>query len=808
MTSRSRGWKSWAGSAVLLSVALGGGWWWHPRSTDAALGAGRLAARGGPHAGPTWQADDASETSIRGLVSDLERRPIANAEICASVASYASRHFRAAVCTHSDAEGTYQLSGLEALPYTLTAQAAGFVASAAGADAALVLRAGEARSGVDLQLRAGEINLHGTVADATGGPVPNANVRAERTRLPRLVVDTVTDDLGNFAFAVPDGPLLLQAAASGYSSMSKEVVAPSADARLVLVPGASLRGRVVSKQSGLPVAGVELRAEPFGAQPESLAERPRSDARGSFAIEGLEPGSYVVTAIGTGLRGESEAPYELALGQVIDDVEISVREMAQVSGQVLRSDGQSCQRGWVQLGAPDPLSPLPDTKDQIDALLAIPPVAAEIGAEGKVHFAAVVPGKYYVNVRCQEQMLQDGPRVLEVAGDDLLGLVWRVGDGASLRVLTLDELGQPVGGVDFLVQRPSPGAYADHSLPARSDAQGRCDFTGILPPGTYGLVAANYYSARPVKVVVRANEQNLAKLKLVGSAAIEVTLRAGAEPVEGMKVTAVQLEARGEVSAAGEVGPAVATELGAGRYRVAPLPAGRYEVRVQDGINPGVASEALELASGAKVQLALALDRAGKISGRVLDDRGNAVADAWVSAVAEGLSAGEGTGEQRAAFATLLPARVLTDAQGEFSFERLAAGSASYAVQVSVPGAGAAQARAVHADNTRLELALRAVGSVEGYVDGVCGKDSPYPVAVQTQSLDTGQMLGPTTLSPEGTFAINGVAPGAVRVSAFCEHPDGLVVGVTTAQLAPSQKLSGVRVSLLLRGQGSATASK
>jgi hypothetical protein len=157
---------------------------------------------------------------------------------------------------------------------------------------------------------------------------------------------------------------------------------------------------------------------------------------------------------------------------------------------------------------------------------------------------------------------------------------------------------------------------------------------------------------------------------------------------------------------------------------------------------------------------------------------------------------------QRAAFATALPARVLTDAQGEFEFERLAGRNASYTLQVSVPGAGAAQAHAVRAGNTSLELVLRAVGSVAGHVEGACGKGSPHQVAIQTQSLDTGQMLGPTTVAADGTFAVRGVAPGSVRVTAYCEHPDGLVLGVATAQLAPGQKLENLAVVLPLRGRG------
>lgn len=796
MSGRTRSRRTWLLVIVLLGVSLGAFACWRLRSADSAARVGKGSAK--RPSGLRWQLETGADTSLAGRVADLEQQPIDGAEVCAHVLSPAAGALHAARCARTNAQGLYAIRGVEPCSYTVTASALGFVAASASEEA-LALHAGEARRGVDVQLHAGAINLSGTVVDATGGPVPDARVRVE-ARAPRLVVDARTDDLGNFSFALPAGPVALQAAAPGYSTASETRVVPSSAVRLVIVPGASLRGRVSARESGLPLAGIELRAEPNGAQPARLGDPPRSDVRGAFTIDGLEPGSYFVTAVGPGLRGRSDTPYELALGQVIDGIELTVFAVAQVSGHVLQSDGQPCARGSLQLGAPDPLNPLGEGSDHIVAQMQAPALLAEIGAEGAVQFAAVEPGKYYVTARCLGQMLQEGPRVLEVGAEDVSGLVWRVAAGASLRVLTVDERDQPVGGVEFTLQLPSFRAWAEHSITARSDAAGRYDIEGILAPGTYRLIAtASYYSAQPVNVQVRAPEQNVAKLKLAGSAAIEVTLRAGGETVEGLSVTAIPMDAAG---VAAEVNPALAIELGAGRYRMAPLPAGRFEVRVEDGINPGVASESVELESGSKAQLEIALDRTGKVAGRVVDDRGSAVADAWVTILADALTATRGASMQRAAFATLLPGRVLTDAQGEFSFERLAGGGATYSLEVSVPSTGAAKARAVKAGNTQLELVLQTVGSVAGKVEGVCGKGAPHPVTIQTQSLDTGQMLAPTRTSREGTFVVTSVAPGALRITAYCEHPTGLVMGVTTAQLAPGQKLEGVTVSLQLRGQG------
>ncbi|HKO89578.1 MAG TPA: carboxypeptidase-like regulatory domain-containing protein, partial [Polyangiaceae bacterium] len=210
MASRSR-WRkcSWLVAAGLLA-AVGAVWWLRAGRPDAVSS---VPAQRRPALDPNWSAQGGAGATIAGQVSDDAQQPIAQAQVCANVASSIPHRFRAVRCTRTDANGRYRLEELEPQTYSVAASADGFVASANRyADAPLSVRAGEAHDGIDLSLSRGELNLRGSVIDATGGPVPNANVRAERTLPPRMVVDTWSDDLGQFALALPEGPVELQAA--------------------------------------------------------------------------------------------------------------------------------------------------------------------------------------------------------------------------------------------------------------------------------------------------------------------------------------------------------------------------------------------------------------------------------------------------------------------------------------------------------------------------------------------------------------------------------------------------------------------
>jgi hypothetical protein len=168
---------------------------------------------------------------------------IGKCRVCAVY--YTTSEASVPMCVDSDAEGRYAILGLPAGRYLVTAARARFVAGSAQRGQPIDLLEGTVRTGVDIVLQPGGALLTGIVADAAGGPVPHATVRAEHNLPPAAVVDVEADDLGRFTLWFPPGPLLLSAVAIGYAPARWMGVAPSAEVRLVLTPGATIRGRVV-----------------------------------------------------------------------------------------------------------------------------------------------------------------------------------------------------------------------------------------------------------------------------------------------------------------------------------------------------------------------------------------------------------------------------------------------------------------------------------------------------------------------------------------------------------------------------------
>jgi hypothetical protein len=657
-------------------------------------------------------------TAVAGHVFDPNRRPVATAHVCASVIDYQPRSFATAPCSQTDAHGHYELRGLSKGTYSIGATAPGYLAGTAADGRSIALRIGETRRDVDIVLQSGDYNLIGTVVDATGGPVSHAVVRGERTLEPTAIAEVETDDQGHFAMSFAAGLVVLSAGADGYAPAHRVVLAPNFDARLTLIPGASLRGHVVLAQTGRPVENAEVRAVLVDRPLSPLIRAGQSDGAGSFEINGLEPGSYVLRAIGAGLRGDYTDPIELGLGDHVEGLLVEMQARAQVSGRVVQLDGRPCERGLVTLGGPDVMQPAPPEPQAATVTLASPLayVTANIGPDGVVLFPAVVAAHYYVTVQCVHEVLRDGPRTLDVHADDLTGVTWKVGAGSSLTVFTVDERDRPAPGVDFTIQLPHWDSNPINMLTSvRSDASGVYRLAGVLAPGGYEIARAGAPDAEPVHVEVADGAQVEAKLKLTGSAAIDLTVSLrGGNPVDGLRVIAVPIAGVQAVEATLEAATAAAG-LGAGRYRASGLKPARYEVTIDDGINPTIHSGPYDLSVGTELTTQLQLERGASIRGRVVDENAAPLADVWVSATTENPESAAGLDAFRFAFGPRSTPRVLTDVQGGFVLDRLELGS-TYTLRAEQSGgaAGLRRGAEANANSDEATIVLRSVDTIAG----------------------------------------------------------------------------------------------
>lgn len=154
------------------------------------------------------------------------------------------------------------------------------------------------------------IDYAGRVIDASGAPVPNARVRLLGTpsgeqAIEQLATEWITDKAGGFVFHAADdavfeasrGPFRGWARLDGDVALTRVLT-------IQLGEGAprdvTIRGITVD-ETGAPVGEVLVRAEPDDA-PGKAPEVPRatafatSGADGTFALEGVDRGSYLLSA--------------------------------------------------------------------------------------------------------------------------------------------------------------------------------------------------------------------------------------------------------------------------------------------------------------------------------------------------------------------------------------------------------------------------------------------------------------------------------------------------------------------------------
>ena len=491
---------------------------------------------------------------------------------------------------------------------------------------------------------------------------------------------------------------------------------------LVLTPGGTLRGvcSVAGKDELVP--NIEVRAVPASNQGITTFQSAVTGPDGAFTIRGLQPDTYTLVATGRGWRGQLAEPVTLGLAGTIEGLRIQVSAAAEVTGHVrLASDQSPCPQGFVRLGSPDPTQP-PSEQPSLPppAQPTNPPVAqliATVGAEGAVRFPAVPPGTYDVTIQCLNNVLRDGPRVVRVETKAVEDLAWTVGPGASLTVTVVDEAGLPVPQAIFELRMPqwSPSRPRT-TIAGRTGDDGRFSYPAMLYPGTYEVAPGALLDGDPVRVDLGDRDEGVeAKLHVAGTAAIVATVRvAGAGSADGLRVSAVADVAGGDAGAASSPGPvASAASLGAGRYRVGPLRAGRYRVLVDDGLNPIVETPAVTVAASDVAEVRVELRRGARIHGQVVGDDGVPVANVWVSA-----SPSRRTEAESGPSFPIGPAsggglgRVLTDQDGRFLLDRLADG-ALYALRADHPSGATVTKENVPA-GTDVVLALPSLGTLQG----------------------------------------------------------------------------------------------
>jgi len=518
---------------------------------------------------------------------------------------------------------------------------------------------------------AGRRELAGRVVDeTTAAPVAGALVSAERaTRMQSggggmafaFVTmegsgEAETDGEGRFRLpGLAAGEYTVRVKAASYRPLDQPVKVPESEAprpvTLLLKPGLAVRG-VVVEPTGRPAPGVVVEASPASRSGDGIAfaERSvtaRSGDDGAFALAGLEPGSYVLSA--SGENGESAR--EVVEAGVEEPVELRLEGAGAIAGTVAGRDGSPVEGASVSGygGAETQLEPVP------------------VDAGGAFTFPRVAAGQYRVWAAADGWAQAQGQVTVEP------------GRTATVE-LTLERGGTVVGRVLGLTAAElSRCQVFSRGARTRPAPDGSFTLTGVpLGRGEVGAFVLPESKRRTAPVELTAVEEPATvELDFSRGARVFGSVRRRGAPAPGVLVEA----------AGGSGGGATTTSDSQGQWELAGVEPGRVEVRARDRSGRVLAARALEVSGDARVELEI---QGGTLRGAVvaLPDRAPLVG---ARVVAEGGSP-----------AITRDAR--TDQRGAFALEDLPDGD--LVVRAEAEGYAPAEARATVSMGVGREVTL------------------------------------------------------------------------------------------------------
>ena len=744
---------------------------------------------------PTWEDRGAS---LAGTVTDPDGAAVQAAQVCAFTRSdeLPSAMRREPACATTDAEGRYRIKSLHPVVYTVSASAPQFQPTRWRADdrSKLQLRPGEERTGIDIQLIGGGVLVEGTVKDAAGGVIEGALVQSGEiwwgsSRAGSTV--TRTDEDGRFSLWAKPGSVRLTASAEGYNQGARMGPAPSKTFDIHLVPESVLIGRVVMADTGKPVAGAQVRAgsQGWGFGSGSMAI---TDEAGRFRIDQLEPGIYKPSATAEIGYGTPMSSVHLGLSETSDEVLIELHPAVTVRGRVLVSgDAEPCTDGWVELEEKEVQRW--SRSDRTDP-------------DGSVELTGLLPGTYEVKVNCDGYVSQEEYADVVVSDQPLNDVVWEVDPGRAIRGRVVDATGEPV--TEARVRARSvggdPRAQRSFGWSRELEADGSFELTGLLP-GSYEVKAEPYDGHRieveqTVEVSADADTEDVVLELPAGGTIAGVVQDEKGQPLYGVQV---RLDARGwgfgfgDATHTDETGRFEITPVQVGKHRVIAQPEDGGEVLRKPGTSDDdVQGESVEVVAGETAEVTLVVEASrGSISGRVVDEDGGPVADAFIQAERESdsVTAGEGHNRRSVRWGGWNEQPVLTDQDGGFTLDGLTE-DARYTIRAYRKGGGEGLVEHVEEGSDGVQVALAPTGTIAGVVSLSSG-GAPETMEVTVVDDKQGFSRRESFFRTEGAFVFERLPPGEYEVAASSPEGDAK----TTVALADGAEVSDVKLELSLR---------
>ena len=673
----------------------------------------------------------------------------------------------------SDQRGAFRVEGLGPGEWQVEARAPGF--GKATERGVRVPRAGE----LVLELASASF-LEGHVLAADGAPAGGAEVTAIGGREPATAI---ASELGAFSLEVSPRSWQLSARRGGESAALDKPVSVSAGQTtggLVLRLGraSAIEGTVVAAGSGRAIASARIDVSPYGHDADS--GRAVSVPDGSYAVEGLAPGSYDVVVSADGFLADERRAVTVLQGQRFP-LRIELHAAGRVAGRVADSHAAAVEgavvaviRGFPSVAGSEP----PETRT---------------GPDGRYLLSGVAAGRVTLTARRDAAAL--GPRqIIEVREGEAAAADFTLADDGAITGRVSRKSGPLDGAVTVRAIRAQLAVSVSDFAATSTDAQG--DYRLQLPPGSYRLFASTGPMrgglGPPRDVVTLEGGQTVVKdLLLPDDAGDQATLtisvlEPGGAPAAGAQVQVTSAEEGMRffmISAADEQGRMLLQRA------KGDLPQA-LEVRAQNGGRAGSVR-----ASREQPEITVQLVPGGRLEGHV---SGLAAAATFQVTVAmpQGDARIGGFGGQGA------ETRAFTG--DRFAFDDVAAGGLLVTVATRDGRSGHASPNVVGGQTTLVELALEQSPGVTGRVVD----EQQKPVADAVLVVD-GQSRTPPAGS-DGRFSFDDLAPGEHRLEGFLAPLRSLGSHVFTLQpgqrldlgdlVMPSTKTGPGGVGLYLRG--------
>ena len=609
----------------------------------AVLGIWLLRRNGAPVSTPTISTlgDRISPRVSRGqtkfavvagrVVRKSDHAPLANAVV--TIARRMPAGFpgenEAAIVVTSDLSGQWSAPDVPTGDYYFAATANGFVPAVAGP---LEIGVGEQHPEIEIALEGGGTVVSGTVSDRGGGPVGGARVIAREDRGgPAIAAITGAD--GRYQLGLSPGAYQLEAVHDEYASAWRnvELVADPQTADFALAPGGIIHGRVIARDTKQPV-------------PDALIDGlgvtlGRADSDGNFTLRRLSAMEFWLEARAHGYATKTATRVPVAAGEQVNNVELVVEHAFNVKGKVVSSG--------------DPSRAISGAK--VDAAAGNGFVAAgDTDQDGGFEIPGLAPGRY-VLAASKAGLLHTMGTHVEVVDKDLDNVTIEMSAGATISGRVEPAAIAKIGVLVDSERSVSNSGAEINALSARtqSDSTGAFTLRGV-PDGSLQITAAAKDGrAGSISIVVAANDQSGLVLPITPRASVSGrVMDANGKPVAGVYVHAMQLDVRRSFITPTDGNFPLSKSAADGTFRVQGLALGHYSVYVDSKRKVDVDLSA----AGERTGIVLVSDaRDGVIRGKVVDNAGQPVADAWVAAASR----------------SGLARRVRSDVNGQFALNEL-----------------------------------------------------------------------------------------------------------------------------------------